>query len=217
MSANRTRQDDDRDFASKKFRWLERVARDARNLPPLAPAVCIEFCHYFGEDGNAWPAQDTLAKTFGVKRQTINLVLAALVERNHLISIRQGRGRTNLYRMVDEGDDEQSRCPQTRTSSDDDVSKRVHQKPDDVRKHGLLDVRKRGLLDVRKRGHESHLKKPPIGNQEESPPTPSRGRYRRPPGDDERGKKTEDSTREETRHRRQWLRSVLGRLSAEGP
>jgi hypothetical protein len=57
-------------FTHNKFRWLEQVARN-RNLPALASAVCIEFFHYFSlaHDGAAWPAQNSIAETPGVRRE----------------------------------------------------------------------------------------------------------------------------------------------------
>jgi hypothetical protein len=86
-------------------------------LPALAPALCIEFVHYFdlAYDGAAWPAQDTLAAALGVRREAVNKVINALVEQGHLTSTRQGRDKPNVYRMVLRED--ASRCAQSRTSS----------------------------------------------------------------------------------------------------
>ena len=49
-----------RRFAHEKFQWLERIAKDARNLPPLAPAVAILLCPLFNLDaqGTAWPSHE---------------------------------------------------------------------------------------------------------------------------------------------------------------
>lgn len=104
-------------FTHAKFCWLEQVARDNRNVPTLAPAVCIELCHYFNlrDDGAARVWQDALAQALGVRREAINKVIKALVERGHLSSTRCGRDQPNLYRMVVLTD--AARCAQERTSS----------------------------------------------------------------------------------------------------
>jgi hypothetical protein len=115
-------------FTHKKFRWLDQLSID-RELPPLALRVCIQFLPGFNldYDGSAWFFQDTIAARLGVRRETVNRVLNAVVARGHLESIKQGRDKPNVYRMVlkDEAAtigaqpaDRPARCDQRRTSSD---------------------------------------------------------------------------------------------------
>jgi hypothetical protein len=128
------------EFTGQKFRWLEQIARAGRELPSLAPAVAIEFSHYFdlAEGGAAWPWQDAIAQALGVRREAVNRVINALVEHGDLTVTRQGRDRPNIYRFVLKDGDGisepksqklRSRCAQPRTSSDpkmcaDDVRER---------------------------------------------------------------------------------------------
>jgi len=89
-------------FTHKKFSWLEQVARD-RSLPALAPAVCILLSPYFNlsRDGAAWPYQDTLAASLGVRREAVNRVINALAEQGHLeVTSTRGRRKASVYRMV---------------------------------------------------------------------------------------------------------------------
>jgi hypothetical protein len=115
-------------FTAQKFRWLEQVERDCKNMPPLAVAVAVEFCHYFdlAHDGAAWPWQDAIANALNVKRESVNRLITILVKRGHLLSTRRGRDQSNLYHMVPKETADQPqkqpaakppRCDRTRTSS----------------------------------------------------------------------------------------------------
>jgi biotin operon repressor len=108
-------------FTYAKLCWIEQVARDNRNLPSLASAVCSEFLHHFNlrYDGAARVAQETLAQPLGVRREAINKVIKALVAHGHLTSTRRGRDIPNEYRFVlqDEAAARSSRCARKRTSS----------------------------------------------------------------------------------------------------
>jgi hypothetical protein len=116
-------------FTHKKFRWLNQLSLDAE-LSDLALRVCVQLCAAFNLDygGAAWLFQDTLAARLGVRREKINKAIALLVARGHLESIRQGRDKPNVYRMVlkDEAapieapttpTDRSSRCAENDTSS----------------------------------------------------------------------------------------------------
>jgi hypothetical protein len=118
--------DAQRKFAADKFRWLYQVAVDANSLAPLAVAVCVLLCRYFNldHDGRAWAYQDTLASALGVRRECINRVLRALVERGHLTSIRRGRDKSNHFYFV---------LKEEAASEADDVRKTGHHDNQDVR------------------------------------------------------------------------------------
>jgi hypothetical protein len=106
-------------FTHKKFLWLRQVARDYRQLPTLASALCAELCDYFSlaHDGAAWPAQERLAQQLGVRREAINRTTNALIERGHLGAIRGGQHRSNVYRFIlKEAPEQATRCAQNRTS-----------------------------------------------------------------------------------------------------
>jgi hypothetical protein len=104
-------------FTGHKFRWIEQVARDCRNLPALGAAVAAEFCHYFdlAHGGAAWPWQGAIADALGVRREAVNRVINALIERGHLTSTRGGRNKPNVYHFVLK--DKAPGCAQPRTSS----------------------------------------------------------------------------------------------------
>jgi len=89
-------------FTHRKFLWLEQVARD-RRLPALSSAVSVLLSPYFNlsHDGAAWPYQDTLAASLGVRREAVNRVINALVERAHLeVTTTRGRHKPSVYRLV---------------------------------------------------------------------------------------------------------------------
>jgi hypothetical protein len=88
-------------LAHRKFRWLEQLSADPL-VPLLSLRVCIQIAARANLDhgGVAIIAQDTLAKKFGVFRETINRALRSAVELGHLESIRRGRDKPNGYRMV---------------------------------------------------------------------------------------------------------------------
>src|SRR6516162_2788755 len=106
-------------FTYRKFLWLEQVARD-RGLPALASAVCTLLSPYFNlsHDGAAWPYQDTLAASLGVRREAVNRVINALVERGHLeVTTTRGRHKPSVYRLVLKETDA-TKCAPERTLSE---------------------------------------------------------------------------------------------------
>jgi hypothetical protein len=186
-----------RAFASKKFRWLEKVARDWRKLPPLATPLCIWFCHQFNlaNGGGAWPYQATIAEALGVHRETINRVLAALVARGHLQIVRQGRDRPNLYHMViDDG----ARCEQPITSSEARCDPLVTSSDP----HDVIDQRSRcdrsPGYDVINRSHRSSSKTPAKKEREKKDSRAARSRESLSPGFASREKKKEAVRRKES-------------------
>src|SRR5262245_15123343 len=89
-------------FTYRKFLWLEQVAND-RSLPALASAVCTLLSPYFNlsHDGAAWPYQDTLAASLGVRREAVNRVIKALIERGRLeVTTTRGRHKPSVYKLV---------------------------------------------------------------------------------------------------------------------
>src|SRR6516165_3436021 len=106
-------------FTYRKFLWLEQVAKD-RSLPALSSAVCILLSPYFNlsHDGAAWPYQDTLAASLGVRREAVNRVINALVERGHLeVTTTRGRHKPSVYRLVLKETDA-TKCAQESTLSE---------------------------------------------------------------------------------------------------
>jgi hypothetical protein len=152
-----------RALAATKFKFLERIADDTANLPPLAAAVAIAISREckLAHSGGAEVSQQQIADVLGVKREAVNRAIAALVARGHLNSVRRGRDNPNLYFMaVAPG----SRCAQSRTSSP---------KP---RPNRASRCAQNEGHDVRKRAH-TFLKdsfKSPLGTATQSP----RGRER---------------------------------------
>jgi len=177
-----------RAFASKKFRWLEQVARDYRSLPALASPVCIWLCHLFNieKSGAAWPWQDEIARAFGVKRETVNRLLAALIDRGHLKAVRQGQGQPSRYYMVvDEGNTGPPDVTETITSSDPDVTEPVTSNTARCDRFVRPDVTDSGVSCDR------------IGHTESSPKTPKGKKRALAPDDASLGLKKESGEESE--------------------
>src|SRR5262249_44902884 len=91
---------------------------------------CVQLLPGFNldYDGAAWFFQDTIAARLGIRRETVNRVLNAVVARGHLASTKQGRDKPNVYRFMIKEEaapigaptapaDRPSRCDQRRISS----------------------------------------------------------------------------------------------------
>ena len=65
-----------------------------------AKLVFARLCQYAGEQGKAFPLQDTLAKELGKSRRSVRRCVAELVTNRLIRSVRTGRKSSNLYEFV---------------------------------------------------------------------------------------------------------------------
>lgn len=91
------------DFASQKFDFLHRVAKDAE-LPNVAARIAVLFATVYMRSENdcaAWPSKATICRELGLRSEsTVRAALSQMVERGHLKS-EDRSGGTTVYRMAD--------------------------------------------------------------------------------------------------------------------
>lgn len=82
--------------------WREDVAAD-RALSPTARLVgmTLESKWINSETGTAWPAVETIAEAVGFKVRAVQYALRSLERAGYMaITVRRGRGRSNIYRLT---------------------------------------------------------------------------------------------------------------------
>ncbi|MBO6901187.1 MAG: helix-turn-helix domain-containing protein [Rhizobiaceae bacterium] len=87
-------------FTRDKLAWLDHLAEDRSISAPafrLAYVIASRFLNR--TTGEAWPAQETLAKVLGLKVRQVGNLVGELVKAGHLRAKRGGRGRTNIYQI----------------------------------------------------------------------------------------------------------------------
>ena len=88
-------------FAADKFKFLRQVAFNPE-LPSKAGTFAIHLSLLFNIEhgGWGWAGQDTLAKSLGWSRQTVNHLFSLFVKHGHIVYERGGWGRSNRYQMA---------------------------------------------------------------------------------------------------------------------
>ena len=83
-----------------RLAWLDEVAEDDA-VSPAAFKVAYLIGTYFinKTTGNARPGADTMAAHLGLSTRRAGEHIRELVTAGHLIAIRRGRGKTNLYKL----------------------------------------------------------------------------------------------------------------------
>ena len=82
--------------------WMNRVF--GSNLEPIDRLIMLALADNASDEGLAWPSITTLARKGGVADRTVQRTLHRFVEAGWVLLEREpvgGRGRSNLYRLVD--------------------------------------------------------------------------------------------------------------------
>lgn len=88
----------DQEFAKLRNQWTEQALDDHGLKPGEALVlVCLAQKYLNKEKLAAYPSQETLAETTGMKAGTVQKHIAALASRGHFRIVRRGRGKQNYY------------------------------------------------------------------------------------------------------------------------